>query len=196
VPVPLWAHSYILNGVTDDDHQSPEELEAHYGTGGPVDAALRWIELVREGELERAWPLTESRLRLVLVQAWLWANRSHPLIKGSDLDEAAAALARQVSPHPLWHHFLRSQQSEFDDKWADFDLAYWGAGSRPRIIAPDLELIICIRTGGEPIVFEEATLLDNARLFLMHSGPEGWLVASFEDVLPEPGWPPKSGRPD
>jgi hypothetical protein len=182
--------------MDDEEHQSQEELDAHYGPDGPVYAATRWIELVQNGELERAWPLTDARLRLVLVQAWLWANRSHPFVKDLDLDETARALAERAPIHPLWYRFLESQEDEFEEKWSDFDLDYWGAGSRPRIVAPELELLIYVKTEGEPIVFEEATLVDNARQFLMRSTPEGWLVASLENVLPKPGWPPTTERPD
>jgi len=61
----------------DDDRQSAEELDAHYGPKGPVAAANAWMKKVLAGDSRSAWKRTDPTFRLVLAQSWLWANREH-----------------------------------------------------------------------------------------------------------------------
>ncbi len=75
--------------LPDDFSQGPEELQAHYGPDGPVAAAVAWLEIVISSDLMDVWPRTDPQLRLVLAQAWLWANRDHPDVAPYDRDEAA-----------------------------------------------------------------------------------------------------------
>jgi hypothetical protein len=167
---------------------------AHYGPGGPVEAIHRWSDLVLvDGNLRAAWPLMDERLRLVTVQAWLWANRAHPAVTPFDRDEVADSLAGLAFDHELWPTFEQTQLDEFRDEWRDFNHSDWGAASRPRPIAPDLELVLFIRTGGEALMVETPTEMP-ALPFLMRSTPTGWLIAAFSDQLPEPGWPPSAPR--
>jgi hypothetical protein len=79
------------------EEQTPEELEAHYGPEGPVEAARTWFSLVvRDRDLRAAWPKTDPNLRLVMTQGWCWANRSHPLLKTLE----GAGLARELAREP------------------------------------------------------------------------------------------------
>jgi hypothetical protein len=180
--------------VSEGDHQTPEEMLAHVGPGGPVDAVRRWSELVLvDGDLREAWPLMDEPLRLVTAQAWLWANRTHVAVTPFDCDEVAASLASLSFDHPLWPAFEETQLGEFREAWRDFNHSDWGAASRPRLIAPDYELVLFMHTGGEVLTLETETLMPSLP-FVVRSTPNGWLVAAFSDQLPEPGWPPSAPR--
>jgi hypothetical protein len=185
-------HTGLRFGVMDE--QTPEELDAQYGDAGPVAAGTEWFSAILEQQsLRAAWPKTDPVLRLVMVQAWIWANRWHPLLRGLDRNELAAKLASEEPTHPLWSHFEAVQLREFHETWEGFNLRDWGASSRPRPIAPDYEIVLWIETGGEVLRFEEATLVENAIILLMHSTPRGWIVAAAgSETPPVPGWPPQS----
>jgi hypothetical protein len=174
------------------DQQTPEELAAHYGHGGPVEMANAYMYGILElGDYAAVWPLCDDNLRLVAAQSWLWANREHPVVARYDRDAAAAGLANDGPAHPLWEAFAVTTLDEHREAWAGVNLTTIGAASRPRPIGTDLELLIFLDTGGEAIVVQEPTLIDNAILFIMRSTPTGWRVAAIGDRLYEPGWPPE-----
>jgi hypothetical protein len=172
------------------DEQTPGEMAAHYSPGGPVTAANDWISLVLSGDLRSAWFRTDERLRLVLVQAWLWANREHPSVAPFDLEEAAASLSGLTFSHDLWSDFEQTQLDEFRQAWPDFNHEDWGAASRPRPVPPDCEIVLYVRTSGEALLFTEETLIDEPIVLLMRTTTDGWLVRGFSDEPPQPGWPP------
>lgn len=175
-----------------DEPQSYDELMVHYGDAGPVAAAMDWIQLaVREERWRDAWPFMADALRLAGVQDWLCRNRERPDVARCDLEEAAAALACEQPRHSLWEPFETTQRQMVRESWPDgFD--GWGAASRPRAVGLEHELVVFVRVDrpGEPMVFEQPTLVDDARVFTMCHTKTGWLVASLTDRLPEPGWPP------
>jgi hypothetical protein len=172
--------------------QRDQELAAHFGPDGPVAAAGTWLALVLAGNLREAWPKTDPNLRVVLAQAWLWANREHPEVTPYERDDAAASLAGLTFDHDLWLPFEETQLGEIRGWAGDFNLKDWGAASHPRLVPPDRELVMFIRTGGEVLTFEEPTFVEGALTMLMRHAPSGWLVAGFSDEAPEPGWPPKA----
>lgn len=59
----------------------------------------------------------------------------------------------------------------------------WGPLSRPRVIAPDYELVVYAYTGVESITLEGPTAL-LALKFLLHLTPAGWRLAGFDERLP------------
>jgi hypothetical protein len=95
------------------DEQSLPELASHYGPRGPVAAANEWISLVLSGNLRAAWPKTDATLRLVLAQAWLWANRERPDVEPFDLDDGAQSLAGLTFDHDLWSCSKRRRPKNF-----------------------------------------------------------------------------------
>ena len=174
-----------------DDWQSPEEIEAHLGPGGPVAAASHWMTLAAiTGDVRAAWPLTDPTFRLVLGQAWIWANREHPIVVGHDFDVAAASIASLDFDHALWDQFAATQAREFTWKHQGFSLETWGVLSRPRLVPPDCELVLYAETGGEVITLTERTDVIAVQL-LMRTTDEGWLTAGFSEHRLQPGWPPK-----
>jgi hypothetical protein len=174
------------------DEQTPGEMAAHYSPGGPVSAANDWISLVLSGDLRSAWSRTDETLRLVLVQAWLWANRVHPSVKPFDLEAAAASLSGLTFSHVLWSDFEQTQVDEFRQAWPNFNHEDWGATSRPRPVPPDCEIVLYVRTDGEVLHIEQETLVENPVVVLVRSTSDGWLVRGFSDVPPQPGWPPSA----
>ncbi len=67
----------------------------------------------------------DAVFRLVLVQAWLWANRSNPDISHLDLDEAAASLSDLSFSHGLWEDFEATWADEVQTEWPDFNHSDW-----------------------------------------------------------------------
>jgi hypothetical protein len=162
-----------------------------YGPGGPVAAATNWLGAVyRENDLRAAWRLTDPDLRLVLAQAWLWANRQRTILANAepdDLKAEAAELARVNSSSPYWRAFSETQLLEF--RQLEFDFDTWGFASAPRLIAPDYELLLLTECGADGVLMAEPTQV-LAHRYLMHHTTEGWLVAGFGPAPISPGWPP------
>jgi hypothetical protein len=172
--------------------QTREELHAHFGPGGPVAAIRHFLRLIHEAQdFPAAWRMMDDNLRLCRAQAWLWDNRNSPDVAVFDLANAADAIAKIDSRHPLWGEFPATELRQLLGV-PDMTIANLGAASRPRPIDVDLELVIVMRTGGEPLMFDSETLLTDALPYLMRSTDAGWVVAAYGDRLPEPGWPPKT----
>lgn len=75
--------------------------------------------------------------------------------------------------------------------WGHWDLTNMGAGSQPRPIGIDYEVVVLLPAEKEPIFFTEATLVNDALVFLVHYVEDCWLVANAgSDRHLEPGWPP------
>lgn len=172
----------------DDREQTPEELHAHYGPGGPVDAARRWLAaVIVDGDLAAVWPETDGPLRLTLAQRWTWANRIDPSLVDSDARTTAKELA-DGPPHPLWRPFENATVRQLRQVGVDFDT--WVFLSRPRPLGVDLELLKYVE---EEMILDGPTMVCGLQFIMRHT-EQGWLMAALGDVLPEPSWPPRHGR--
>ena len=94
-------------------------------------AAQDWVHLVQRGRMKKIWEELEQNLRLVLAQAWIYANRNHPNLSGLDQDSLAAELARPRPRHRLVRAFFATQLAEFQD-------AYRTYNDRPGVRPSDL----------------------------------------------------------
>ncbi len=176
--------------MSDDELQSAEELDSHYGASGPVMAARQWLTLIlAEDDYEGAWKLTDPVLRLARAQAWIYNNQDFPDVASEDRDELAAALAQRPSAHPLWADFAHTESQQMNEAWAAYSLDRLGAASRPRLLDVDYEIVI-FTPADEPVLITEPTLVEGL-VFVMHFTEDGWLVAAPGDRLPVPGWPPE-----
>jgi hypothetical protein len=157
---------------------------------GPVKAAQAWIEAVQLGRYDTAWAMTEPRLRLVRAQAWIWNNRKDTDIAALDRDELARALAEERPSHPLWGDFAATELHQITGVYGTFQSENWGATSGPSAAGPDYALVLFAHLSGDPLILTDRPSVFSLA-FLMHASARGWLLASFSDVLPAPGWPPK-----
>jgi len=191
--------------MPDGEGQTPEELAMHYGPAGPVMATTAFLWAISERDATGAWPLLDGNLRLVLIQAWLWANREWSELQGRGLEDVAAELIQGPTPDStLWNAFWSTTAQEFADGYRDplelFAVDRLGAASRPRLRGIDLELIIWvpIPSVDQPLHFDTGPVLIEGALPLLvrHTG-DGWRIAGFGDEPPyEPGWPPVNPRTD
>lgn len=161
------------------------------GHGGPEQAARLWIRAVmQEDDWDTAWALTDEVFRLAQVQAWLWPHRHDLELAGDDLDELAGSLCREGPEHALWEEFADMVLQTYRDTWLEFDLRRWSVAGRPRLVAPDLEVVVFTRREDPVIQTEQAVYV--ARPFLMRFDGGAWAVAhAGSDQLPVPGWPPE-----
>jgi hypothetical protein len=116
--------------VTDEAHQFgdlPPEHAANFGPEGPVEAAWAFMRAIfEEWDLQLAWPLIDPAMRLRMAEAWITANREHPLVVSVVPDETAAALAQDPpSSSELWPAFEYTTLGEFDEQY-DFTIGDWG----------------------------------------------------------------------
>jgi TIR domain len=168
-----------------------EAMNAHFAPGGPVAAAQNCLTLVRKGRMRQLWEELEPNLRLVLAQAWIFANRDHPRLAGLDRDELAAELAKPRPRHRLTRDFFATQLDEFRHAYQGYDEETWGAAERPRRFGIDYELVILMETGGDGIDWQP-DMSRPAFPFLLRRVLGRWRIANFRPELPIPGWPPTS----
>lgn len=62
--------------------------------------------------------------------------------------------------------------------------------SQPGPVTPGYELIPFRETYDGALRMDPSGWI-GARKLLMHHTPDGWLVASFGEEMPTPGWPPR-----
>jgi tetratricopeptide (TPR) repeat protein len=166
-------------------------MDAHFRDGGPVDTANKFVKTVKKRKINRAWELLTPTLRLVLAQAWIWANKDHPDVTPYDRNELANSLSAVKSNHPLTRGFMATQLGEFQSAFEAIDET-WGAASNPRPIGIDYELVLLSPTGGDVIIFDERTGPLRTAPFLMKQLMGQWRVDAFGPAYPIPGWPPSS----
>lgn len=158
--------------------------------GGPVKAAQVWIEAVQLGRYDVAWAMTDSKLRLVRAQAWIWNNRKDADISSIDRDELAAALSQERPDHPLWGDLAATELHQMGEVYGGFQPEAWGASRRPSSVGPDHALVLFAHLSSEPLILTDQPHV-HSLAFLMHATGKGWCLAGFADSLPVPGWPPK-----
>lgn len=168
-----------------------EAMNAHFGPDGPVAAAQNCISLVHRGRMRELWEELEPNLRLVLAQAWIFANRDHPKIAGLDRDQLASELAKPRPKHKLTRDFFATQLAESRDAYRVYNEDTWGAAERPRRFGIDYELVILMETGGDGIEWQPDMSLP-ALTFLLRRILGRWRIANFKPEFPIPGWPPTS----
>jgi hypothetical protein len=163
------------------------------GSAGAV--ARAWVEAVMDRQdLDAAWPLTDSDLRVVLVQQWVLANLGDPAVASEDRDTLAEELASCPPEHPLWERFASYRVRRWRRFWAGFSLRTWDVEDGTQPLAEGLEIVTFLEkhrlmglaAPGPPPV---------ARRFAMRLTGGGWLVAGVDgSALFRPGWPPTQQR--
>jgi hypothetical protein len=163
--------------MSDDLEQTPEELQAHFGPAGPIQAATQFLEsMLQQRDYAAAWRLMDPDFRRRRAEQWVEANAQHSMIVGRDLDQLVEELTMIESTSDLWPTFAGIELSTFVSAWSNVDLETWGWASRPRPIAPGYEVALFIPTEGTVRVVTESTLVHGLPL-VMHYTECGWLFA-------------------
>jgi len=169
-------------------------------TASANSAALGWIALIEQDEIDKVWASMTNDFRLVVVQNWIWNNpevMAEPTVTGSR-DELAAELSAPERSHPLWTRGLagvaeRGLRGVTTDVLAGRE---YGAGVRPRPAGVDLELVRVLPLNELAVdedgfhIFAPGQLVECVSL-LMRRVDDGWRVAGAGGWLPRPGWPPE-----
>lgn len=185
----LNADSLVNQMASADLADTLSMMNAHYGEGSAVAAAREYFDLAKKGKIEELWLRTEPTLRLVLAQAWVFANQEHPALAGFEHEQLATDLADLTIPCPLQEDFFSTQLREMQDSFQNFDAEQWGAAERPRRFGLDYELVIFMETGGDILIFQNGMSPPTIPLLMRRIGPN-WKVANFHASYPIPGWPP------
>jgi hypothetical protein len=165
--------------IMNDEPQTPEELDAHFGPGGPVAVAQRFFEaLYRAQSLRAAYKVMTPELRRDRTDAWVELNAAHPDLAKLDREALAERLSEPEPDDPLWPAFEASSLQDFAAGYSFIDPNSYGYASRPRPIGVDQELVLLVKDRNAPRVFDRPTLISGAQFVLEHR--DGcWLVAGF-----------------
>lgn len=154
--------------------QSESEIQAHID--GPVQTAWDWLDAaIGTRDHETLWDLTDPAWKNVRARAWL-SSQAEGARDEAEIAEIAAQLVDGVAPQSLWGRFAASELDYYAQLFGQFDLDRMGAGSRPRVVAPDYEIVVLAQLGTQMVVFTEPTEVFGID-FLMHFTTGRWLVA-------------------
>jgi len=171
--------------------QNPDALANHFA--GPVAVVTDFVSaILDDADYGRAWQLVDANWRLCRAQAWLWNNRSHPLVSPFDRASVARALSEIRPTHELWPSFAATELEQFAEIWSDPDLRTYGAASATRKV-PDGEIVLLVDLSEHPDgAMAHAPTPVFGVSFLVHTEDGAWRIANLVgDHLPEPGWPPE-----
>ncbi|RAN79318.1 hypothetical protein B5P43_15520 [Bacillus sp. SRB_336] len=164
---------------------------------GQVGVALRFIDLMGNGEYEDALGLADQNWSLCRIQARLWNMCCEGSIEVDDLPGLAESLQANREPAEFWNDYVEAEAEQFKEAWGNLDASALGAASRRRRMSREYDLVILVpleATGGYFV--SSATALPNAMTFLMHRVENRWLVANHVGTAPPtPGFPPSWWTP-
>lgn len=169
--------------IMNDEPQTSEELDAHFGPGGPAAVAQRFFEaLYRAQSLRAAYKVMTPELRRDRTDAWVELNAAHPELAKLDHETLAVRLAEPEPKDSLWPAFEASSLQDFATAYSFIDPDSYGYASRPRPIGVDQELVLLVKGDcNAPRVFDRPTLISGAQFVLEHR--DGcWLVAGFSQA--------------
>jgi hypothetical protein len=168
----------------------------------PDQTASEWLEAIRSQAPDRVWRLMDPEFRLVMAQRWITHNEEvleHPTVSGLDRDAFARELTSEAPTHPLWIHCARVALREITQACGGLENEDLAPGSRPRPIAPEIELVRLFRLQdldrdetGQYYFAPDAQAM--ALTVIVRQRESGWLVAGIGEYLYYPGWPPRSER--
>ena len=174
-----------------EEQQSPEELAAHFAQGSPAVAAMDWVNEFLSKGLGAVWARTDPDLRLAITQTFIMTNHAHPDIAGRDRDRVADRIVHADRFDDWTGGVLDHLDNEFRKGMPAWFLGgRCGVPSQPGPVMPGYELILFLETNSGGLRMDRWGWIRAQRL-LMHHSPDGWLLASFGEAAPTPGWPPR-----
>ncbi|SFW11524.1 hypothetical protein [Amycolatopsis australiensis] len=185
------------------DAQSAAEVAAGRGEGTAAEFVNAWVNVVLD---DRNWALamgvSTSELRLATAQHFIVRAQQLGVLEVPDdgRDEVAADLASVDTDHPLWNFYATYFLDSFDDVRGR-QLAH---STRPRPIDVEHEGVLLIDYASSPGELMTVDGQEMKQLRAEHPPQpqwplvarrvsHGWLLASFREQLPQPGWPPFLG---
>lgn len=145
-------------------NQTEDEIQAHID--GPAQAAWEWLlAVVDDRDFEAVWALTAPELQRARARAWLESEL--PSAPAADTERTVEQLMQGTAPEPLRSRFAAAELNAYVLSFGHVDTDQMGAGSRPRVIGPDAELVVLAQLGQERKVFTEPTFVPGLT-FLMH----------------------------
>lgn len=149
--------------------------EAH-----PAVAANDFLDLLRAGRLEEAWPLADVEWQRQRISTWL----GYLQLPAPALDEEISA-AFSSGPRPWWWDaFLEVDGRLVAHELKHFDPARWAPGDRPRAVGVDRELVIFLDTGGRRFDLPEGQEPTGPRIeVIMHLVDGRWLAAEVTPAV-------------
>lgn len=164
----------------------------------PEPFAMDWVQAAGRDQVDFVWSQMAADFRLAMTQAWLSRNAaavSDPSAAGFDRDSLAARLSAPTPQHPLFQHLARVSLREIVNVFAGLDPDLLGAGTRPRPVGPNLELVRLFylpdldRDRDGNYVFAPGATA-RAVSVLVERTDSAWAVAGVGDGILHPGWPP------
>jgi hypothetical protein len=174
-----------------EEQRSLEELTAHFAQGSPALAAMGWVNEFLSSGLGAVWVRTDPDLRLAISQTFIMANQAHPEIAGRDRDRLADRIVHADRSDGWTVGVLDHLDDEFRKGMPTWFLeGRCGVPPQPGPLMPGYELILFLETNGGGLRMDRSGWI-RAQKLLMHHTRDGWLVASFGEDVPTPGWPPR-----
>jgi len=188
----------VRYSVPQDVCVSAELPEAYDADRVLLRAAESIVTLLwHDRDLVAAWPSVDRLLRTVWAQQWLYPLRDVARRDGFAPDDVVSAfIAADPSGHPLWGHFEEQQMRAL---LAMGDVERWGAMSRSRLVAVDVEAVLFLPPTivGRPGPVVGTSWVNKGKYFgvaiMMRRGADGvWRMVNFtsDSSVPSPGWPP------
>jgi hypothetical protein len=152
----------------------------------------RFIQLLQLGDYKSAVSSADDDWILCRVQSWLWNHRSHFGEDAKELDRLAEAMLQEREGNSTWDDFTKAEVSQFTAVWGSIDLSQYGAASRRRRLARDMDLVILAPVGSTGGYFVmSATVLPDALTFVVVRKGSEWKISNhLGSAPPVPGWPP------
>lgn len=140
-------------------------------------AAIEWATAaIDDGDIERAWPLTDEKLRGFLVRSWA-SSDDGPGPAPSIVDALAAADGHL---HSLWEAYTAWQARRWQDEWpADLrpSAASCAVLARPRPLGPSAVTAIFVDVSPELDVLRAGAVVPAAAVVMHRS--DTWRVAAL-----------------
>jgi hypothetical protein len=184
------------------DAQTPEEIAASVGDATAAEFVLAWADVVLN---HRDWALAMQvatpELRLATAQQFVVeaGQVELPRVAAWDRDALVNDLAMVNTGTPLWDVYAAA----FLDSFEAFRGIRLAVGTRQRPIDIDHERLVLIdydnsphearKVDGQEMKFREADQPIVGWPFVVRRMQDGWLLASYGEDLPRPGWPPFLG---
>lgn len=155
----------------------------------PAEVAVYGLGNLVRGDIERAWKVFDTPLRLALAQGWIWCNAG---LLGVELD-GRDDLADDLGPaHPGWPAFAAATANTVREWWPALRLDRYAAVQH--VVTIDHAQVLVLDTTGVPDD-AESVMVPELAVVVRFDEQTGWWVCGFGSHAAEPGWPPDlSGR--